>query len=350
MALPNGPLEGLENFSPEMVADLSDDRSLVRVSDEMRWPNTLVPRRDDLPEVLPTDRLNPIGMPRGELRIELRRIPTVRNATNVFAVWIQSFGLLVAACWLGHPIVWVAAFFLMGRAMACFAILSHEAAHRLLFSNRRANDWVGRWLLAYPAFIPFDVYRRSHMAHHRDELGPNEPDKSLYAGYPITKASWHRKLRRDAFGESGWKNLRGLLIALTKPSSRGTAASILVPHVVIFTMFALSGRWWVWPTFWLLPWMTVWRVLNRLRAIAEHGGMVRSKDRRETTHVIEQHFPARFWMVPYNTGWHLAHHVDCGVPFQNLPRLHEELVACGWVTPAITYPSYTALWRKASSR
>ena len=63
------------------------------------------------------------------------------------------------------------AFFLMGRGFALLNILGHEAAHRLLFSRRRINDLVGRWLLAYPAFMPFDLYRRSHMAHHRDETG-----------------------------------------------------------------------------------------------------------------------------------------------------------------------------------
>ena len=37
--------------------------------------------------------------------------------------------------------------------------------------------------------------------------------------------------------------------------------------------------------------------------------------------------------VPYNTGWHLAHHVDIGIPYRNLPALHRELEAAGWVTP-----------------
>jgi fatty acid desaturase len=55
-------------------------------------------------------------------------------------------------------------------------------------------------------------------------------------------------------------------------------------------------------------------------------------------------------MVPYNTGWHLAHHVDMGVPWRNLPRLHDELVAAGWVTSAIEYPNYRAFWRACSSR
>ena len=54
-------------------------------------------------------------------------------------------------------------------------------------------------------------------------------------------------------------------------------------------------------------------------------------------------------MVPFNTGWHLAHHVDMGVPFQNLPRLHRELVSAGWVTPPLEYPNYRALWRHLAS-
>ena len=96
---------------------------------------------------------------------------------------------------------------------------------------------------------------------------------------------------------------------------------------------------------WLLPYLTVWRVFNRLRAIAEHAGMERSPDRRRTTHVVRQHLLAQFWIVPYNTGWHLAHHVDMAVPWRNLPRLHDELVRAGWITPDLEYPSYAALWR-----
>ena len=38
-----------------------------------------------------------------------------------------------------------------------------------------------------------------------------------------------------------------------------------------------------------------------------------------------------------------------GVPWTNLPRLHAMLVADGWVTPDIEYPSYRAFWREACS-
>jgi len=224
-------------------------------------------------------------------------------------------------------------------------ILSHEAAHRLLFSNRKVNDWVGKWLLAYPGFVPLDLYRRSHMAHHRDEMGPEEPDLGLYAGYPISHASMRRKLTRDAVGISGWKNLKGLFRGVRNPAVRPTALAILATQVVILAAFTAAG----WPQLyfllWLAPWMTGWRIINRLRAIAEHGGMIRSPDKRCTTHHVRQGWLARFWMVPFNTGWHLAHHVDSGIPFRNLPKLHRELAAAGYLPAGLEYPSYTALWK-----
>jgi fatty acid desaturase len=77
--------------------------------------------------------------------------------------------------------------------------------------------------------------------------------------------------------------------------------------------------------------------------------MQQSADRRNTTHSVHQSWAARLTIVPYNTGWHLAHHVDMGVPFRNLPRLHRELVDSGWVTVELEHPSYVALWRSLSA-
>jgi fatty acid desaturase len=311
---------------------------------------TVVPSADILPDVLPTARLTASAMPVPELRSQLRRIDDVRNVGSVLLTWGQALGTIGAAVWIGHPLAYVAAFVLMGPAFARFAILGHEAAHKLLFTNKRANDAVGRWVLAYPSFVPLDAYRRGHFAHHKDEFGPDEPDLNLYNGYPITKASFRRKLWRDARGTSGWKNLKGLLAALRSKGSRSIAMRLLVMQVPLVVAAVLVGRWWLYPLLWLGPWMTSWRVINRLRSIAEHGGMQRSKDRRQTTHHVRQSLWARFWMVPFNTGWHLAHHVDMGVPWRNLPKLQAELDAAGWVAPELTYPSYRALWRTLRSR
>ncbi|HVX18129.1 MAG TPA: fatty acid desaturase family protein [Acidimicrobiales bacterium] len=310
---------------------------------------TMVPPPAATPDVLPTDRLLVSGKAVPELRSELRRIPDWRNAIAVAGVWVQSLGFIVAAVWIGTWWSYLLCFCLMGRAHAMFASLMHESAHRLLFSNKKVNDFVGKWVVGYPAFTVTDLYRRGHMAHHKDEFGPNEPDMNLYVGYPVSRASLRRKLVRDAVGISGWKNLKGLFRGLRNDFARKHALRIIAFQIVFIAASIASGHWWVYWAMWFLPWMTQWRVINRLRAIAEHGGMVRSDDRRDATHSVRQHFLARFFMVPYNIGWHLSHHVDMGIPWRNLPKYHRELVSAGYVTPQLEYRSYPQLWKALGS-
>ena len=119
--------------------------------------------------------------------------------------------------WLGNPLAYLAAFILMGPMYARFAILMHEAAHKLLFTNKRANDWVGTWLIAYPTWTPISIYRRGHFAHHKEEFGPREPDIAFYGGYRCDRRTLARRLVRDAVGISGWKNFTPLFKALKNP-------------------------------------------------------------------------------------------------------------------------------------
>ena len=304
-----------------------------------------------LPEAHETDVVRADGRLHRAVRDELRRIRSWRNALSVVGLYVQT-ALVITAAVVWTPWAVVPAFVLMGRAHAQFASLMHEAAHRLLFANRRANDLAGRWLLGYPSFTSTDAYRRVHMAHHRQEFGPDEPDIALYRDYPIERASLWRKLIRDARGRTGWTLMRGLLSTWRSPDprSRRTLWKIMAVQAVLLAGAVASGHWWVYPVLWVAPYLTVWRVINRLRSIAEHGGMHQSSDRRETTHSVRQTWPARFLLVPYRIGWHLPHHVDSGVPFRNLPRYHRALQHAGYVDGTIEYPSYRALWSALSDR
>jgi fatty acid desaturase len=302
------------------------------------------------PDVLPSERLLANGVAIPAVRAELRRIPDRRNAISVAMVWVWVAVITGVVVRVDHPVGWVAGLVLMSSIQARFMILMHEAAHKLLFSNKRINDFVGTWLIAYPGWSPIGIYRRSHFAHHREEFGPEEPDIPFYAGYRTTPRTLGRRLLRDAVGISGWKNLKPLFRGLRSPVARPTAAGILGTQVVMFSvMWAATGHWYTWVVLWFGSWMTGWRVINRLRAIAEHGGLGHSADRRATTHHVRQTLAARFWMVPFNTGWHLAHHVDMGVPFRNLPAFHAELVQAGYASDAITYPNYVSLWKALMS-
>ena len=312
---------------------------------------TMVPAPELLETPRPDSRILPNGRPVPGLRDELRRIPSLRNALCVVSCFGQIALVVGVTISLHNPLAWIPAFVLMGRAHAQMAALMHEAAHRLLFRNKAANDWVGRWLLGYPTFANTDRYRRIHMAHHREEFGPEEPDVALYRGYPITLDSLRRKLIRDATGRTGYKLMVAQAKALRRPDKAAKQAVVrtYVMHLAFAVVSAAAGYPLVYWLLWFVPYLTIWRVINRLRSIAEHGGMQQSKDRRETTHSVTQHLLARSILVPYWIGWHLAHHCDIGVPMRNLPRYHRALIASGYVSDQLEYPNYPTLWRTLSS-
>ncbi len=277
---------------------------------------TMVPPHDTLPATTATELIQPDGRPAPAFRSELRRIPSLRNAVSVVSVYVQTLAVIVLAVRLG-PWSWPIALLLIGRANAQFAGLMHEAAHRLLFKNRRANDLVGRWLLGYPTFTSIDAYRRVHMAHHREEFGPDEPDMALYRGYPISDASFRRKMIRDVTGRTGWKLLRRLPLGLRSKDARirNTAIKIVIVQAVLLAGSIAVG------SLVAVPVLLAPAVPHRLagdqpaaldRRARRHDARRRIAARRPTRSASAR--SARFFMTPYNLGWHLAHHVDSGRP------------------------------------
>ena len=312
----------------------------------------MVPDASVFTKIDGNDKILTNGHPTSQWRTELRHIPNFRNAISIASIYVQTIGIIWAALALHNPITYVIAFLLMGRAHAQLLALMHESVHRLLFRNRKLNDFAGRWLLGYMSFVNTDGYRYVHMAHHREEFGPNEPDIPLYANYPITRASFWRKMRRDGLGSTGFRMLRGQFMSLfkTDPQQLNTQRKIFSLHAVLLILSMIFVNPWVYVMLWLVPYITVWRVMNRLRSIAEHGGLRADDDRRVTTHSVKQHLFSSFYFVPFNLGWHIAHHTDSGIPFRSLPKYHRQLQASGFVTDAYQYSSYLAIWRALRSR
>src|SRR5437867_3158662 len=205
--------------------------------------STMLPPPELLPSVLPTDRLGFRGVARPDLRSVYRKISDIRNAATVVAALLQTFGVVIAAGVIHTWWAYLIAFLVMGRGHCQLNILGHESAHRLLFSRKSWNDNVGRWLLGYPALQGTMSYRRAHMAHHRDEMGPEEPDAGLYADYPIPGDSLRRKLTRDLLFVSGWKNLRALVHAARQSTTGGREArQVIAVQVGLFAAAAAWGR------------------------------------------------------------------------------------------------------------
>jgi fatty acid desaturase len=97
----------------------------------------------------------------------VKRTP-IPNSLNLLLLTAAS----VAAClWLwaaSHcrgPVVWLFALLFSYTNHTLYALL-HEAVHGVFHSNRRVNDWAGRWAAA---FFPtsYRLQRAFHLTHHR---------------------------------------------------------------------------------------------------------------------------------------------------------------------------------------
>lgn len=299
-----------------------------------------------VPAFAGSSRLNADGRPLKEFRTELRKINDVRNALTTLSVIVAPIVTIALVIAIDHWLAVVAAIPVMAGWQNRWYILHHEAAHRLLFSNRRVNDRVGVNLMGWLVFgTGAHHYRRGHANHHRDEFGPKEPDFLLYAFYPIPRPSAMRKLRRDATGVSAYRIMKPRFTGLLKPKYLPLSLRFFAGQAIVFSLFLLAGAPLLYVVLWALPYVTLYQVYNRLRSLAEHGGMTRSDDRRETTHHVRQSMLARATFAPYNVGYHLAHHVDSGVPFRNLPKLHDALVEDGYATEGLVWETYPKLWK-----
>jgi fatty acid desaturase len=122
----------------------------------------------------------------------LRRVNELRRTDNVtnWFVLLREYLLLAAVI---APTVWLyvlidrgavawpwavpatlAAVVLVGAGQHRLATLTHEAAHYMLFRNRRLNEFVSEWFCMYPLWGTTHDYRVQHLGHHQF---PNDPHR-----------------------------------------------------------------------------------------------------------------------------------------------------------------------------
>ena len=233
----------------------------------------------------------------------------------------------------------------MGRTQAQLAALMHEAAHRLLFANRRANDLVGRWLLGYPSFTSTDAYRRVHMAHHRQEFGPDEPDIPLYAGLPdqparASGASWCAT-RPDDRASADPRAVRRASGRPTPACAARCGRSCAVQAVLLGAAI-VGGVWWVYPVFWVaaVPHRLARHQPTCARSPSTAAWTRRPTAARRRTPSARRGGPARCWSRS-TSGGTSPHHVDAGISMRHLPEYHRALSDAGLRHPGARVPRAT---------
>jgi fatty acid desaturase len=330
-----------------------------------------------------------------EVLAELSRIRPLWSVLPFVWTW----GLIAATAylqirsgrWYTLPLAWL----LIARSQHALAILMHEGAHGRLWPGRTLNDGLGSWLAGYPVLISMRAYRRVHLVHHRDPLGPGDPDTVLTSGYPVTPSTLLRRLLRDLAGISFVKVLSYLMTGKTRrarlaerghrsagqprtsssdgaaaaerarsaepersplreDSARGRKPADAVPAVlralgvqaVLLGVFWMAGHPLHYLLLWLLPLATVLQVLLRLRGLADHAGLPEPlpdqplPQFRRTRSVRSNPF-TRFVLAPLNVGYHLEHHLFAGIPWYHLRRAHR-LLSAEW--QALDAPVEAGYW------
>jgi len=254
-----------------------------------------------------------------ELR-DLRRASPLRSAGLVLHAWAVVAGaMIVYAAW-PSPLTLVAAVAVIGSRQLGLAVLAHEAAHWLLFPRQRANDRVARWLCAGPVGIDLRSYRRSHHLHHRYTREAEDPELAEMTRLPISRGTLWRPVLADL---SGWSACR-LVVAGWRPRRE-----TLIANAALFALLAATDHWALYPLLWLLPLLTWYRLLSRLRQLSEHGRTAVAGDPLRNSRTTAAGPLARAFLAPYWVNHHLEHHLLVFVPCWKLGRAHRLLLAKG---------------------
>ncbi len=292
---------------------------------------------------------------------QLKIIRKKRDWINVVSIsmnWLQILAAMALFFYFPNVLTFLLSVIVIGSRQFALAVLAHDGAHNLLFSNEKINDFVSQWFCAFPLFSDNRPYRPYHLAHHRFTESENDPDLSLSAPFPITKASFRRKVIRDLTGQTGFKRYSIALKSIFSSEADNFAGRIkkisdkisgfFISNLVIFSLIAIFSHWSIYFLLWWIPAFTYYSLIVRIRNIAEHS-VTPGDTNLNNTRTTKASLLTRYLLVPHHVNFHLEHHLFTNCPWYNLPKVHEMLKGEPLRDKMCIEESYFSVLRKATS-
>lgn len=269
----------------------------------------------------------------------VRRRSDVMGILLVLSAWaVIAAAMAMFAAW-PNPLTFVLAIMLIGSRQLGLAILMHDAAHQALARSHWLNEFLGSWASGDAVAADLYAYRPYHLKHHARTQQADDPDLVLSAPFPITRASFARKLLRDLSGQTGFKQRRAQIKAALGKSEWPLKQRLdhfaarlgrpLAVNALFFGALAAIGYWWLYPALWLLPLLTWYMAVTRIRNIAEHAMVPDNDDPFRNARTTYASPLVSVFLAPYWVNYHVDHHLLMWVPCFNLPKLHRLLEAKG---------------------
>lgn len=270
--------------------------------------------------------------------------------------WLSLLAVFWAVDTWTNPLTILLGIVLLAGRQLGLAVIMHECGHNTFFKQRWLNQFVGQYLAANPNFADLNNYARGHTRHHQHAGTPEDPDLSNYQAYPVSRASFKRKVVRDLTGQTGYKLLRFVVSQAAKvfsadPEQRRAARPFVQQLLVSAVFAALLGLLfspWAY-LLWLTAFMTSHMLVVRIRQVAEHAAVPAQfdPDPRMNTRTTIPRLWERLLFAPNYVNYHLEHHFMASVPCYRLKPMHQLLAQRGAYSETPIFHGYGEVLRHA---
>lgn len=270
---------------------------------------------------------------------ELKALSKTKPYLHAFAI-LFDWTMIVAAIYLClqffNPATYLLAIIIIGARMHALAILMHDATHFRFLKNRKWNDLLTNCTSMYFIFFSIEQYRQNHLAHHSHLNTEEDPDWFSKIGveefqFPKTKRAFLMTLFSYLILYKGIRDALWFLKrfgATKKKKSPDKKTNWVKPlfYLLLFGTITVLGIWKYFLLFWIVPYFSTFFMFQYIRSVAEHFGDLAYDHLLTSTRSVKTNWIERFFFAPHNVGYHLEHHLYPGVPFYNLPKLHQLLM------------------------
>jgi fatty acid desaturase len=310
----------------------------------------------------------------------LRLDPTflVRSRTIGYLQVLGNISVFVVLLFLASIAchVWQCALLYVAIGLSLHRLFfpTHDCIHYSLFPTKLENRAFGATLSALLG-TSFDAIRDQHLEHHVDFAMPEDPGASdyfvrfrsrgelvIFLLGPLAGSILFTKLREYAVRparsaeEKERRKPEKATGLLDQIRSYGTILCIQAGVCALLTRGFQPNQLWRYPVFNVLPLVTIFLFLVRLRMFLEHGSLNYEvcnyfEGKRPTARTIYASWIERMLLCGSDFNFHHEHHLYPGVPGRQLRRLHSELVASGLDPEDVRqtyFQAFAEIWRNLS--